>query len=93
MSVAPSSRRELRRLNERDRRRFLGQLEQWNREFGYYGAPPVPADQILDYYFDVEPRRGWVLVVVGVEQQNGIIRETDIPFWNRSTRQSQSRAL
>jgi hypothetical protein len=68
-----------------DRRAFLDQLQEWNSTYGYYGAPPVPDNQVLQYFFDEDPRRAWVIVEVGKKRRNGTLRATDIPFWNRAT--------
>lgn len=85
MSVGVATRSDYRDLNEADQQRMLRQLRQWNRRFGYYGAPPVPDDQVLDYFFDEVPRGSWVNVEVGVIQADHTLQETGIAFWNRST--------
>ena len=54
-----------------------------NNEFGYFGQPPVPNDQVVRYYFDVTPLGGWPVVEVGVGHDQ--VQPTGIPFWNRST--------
>jgi hypothetical protein len=91
MSVAARTRRDYQRMSIADRRQFLDQLQQWNRDYGYYGAPPVPDVEVLDYFFEEEPRSSWVLVEVGVLQSGGVLRGTGIPFWNRSTGPHASR--
>jgi hypothetical protein len=68
------------RLSPPDRQTFQGMLSPLNTRWGYFGIPPVPADQILDYYFDEAPRGSWVVVQVSV---NRVVQ--DIPFWNRGT--------
>jgi len=59
-------------------------LSTLNSKYGYYGGPPVPASEILDYYFDVDPRGAWANVTVGIDR-GGTVSDTDIPFWNRTT--------
>ncbi len=69
-------------------------LSDLNNKYGYYGAPPVPNSQIIDYYFDVDPHGAWAIVTVGIDQGENV-SDTDIPFWNRTTgaRSSEFRQL
>ena len=76
------------RMSEPDQARFLEQLRRLNRRFGYYGQPPVPENQILDYFFNEAPRARWMIVEV---THNGV--ETGIPFWNRSSGPNSSRFM
>lgn len=55
-------------------------LKDLNREWGYFGRPPVPDTEVLFYFFDEPPRGYWPVVQVSVER-----RDTGIPFYNRST--------
>jgi hypothetical protein len=66
------------RLSDPDKQSFLTELRTLNSTWGYFGAPPVPEDQILNYYFDVVPRGEWVIVRVSKDRV-----DTDIPFYNR----------
>lgn len=50
-----------------------------NREWGYFGAPPVPENLVLDYYFNEEPRGGWAIVEVTHQRQ-----PTGVPFYGRA---------
>jgi hypothetical protein len=59
------------------------ELAKLNTEFGYFGQPPVPAGDVVRYYFDVTPLGGWPVVEVGVGHDT--VQPTGIPFWNRST--------
>jgi hypothetical protein len=74
----------------------LSTLRKMNAEFGYYGAPPVPDEQLLDYFFAVAPRGEWVRIQVGkaVPGQVNLV-DTGIPFWDRAVgpKQSQFRQL
>ena len=76
------NRRQFRRQSPEEQERILQQLREWNRTFGYYGAPPVPENQILNYFFDEVPHAEWVNVHVG---RNDTVLSPPIPFWNRST--------
>ncbi|MGA2404449.1 MAG: hypothetical protein ABSG91_22560 [Syntrophobacteraceae bacterium] len=66
------------RLPDELKNDMLTQLSALNREWGYFGAPPVRDDLILDYYFNEEPRGGWAVVRVSHQR-----RDTSIPFYNR----------
>ena len=63
------------------------ELKKLNNEWGYYGAPPVPENQILDYYYNEEPKAAWVKVEVKIGRSHNVedLKSTDIPFWNRTT--------
>jgi hypothetical protein len=67
-----------------DRTGLEDQLKQLNKEWGYFGQPPVPDKEVLRYYFDVVPRGGWPKVEVGVGAGHNV-HGTGIPFWNRAT--------
>jgi hypothetical protein len=79
------TRRQYQRLPGGEQERILNELQGFNRRHGYYGAPPVPEDHVLDYFFDEAPAASWVIVTVGASQPDGSLRDTQIPFWNRST--------
>ncbi len=72
------TRRQYDRLSDPDKQSFLDDLRTLNSTWGYFGAPPVPEDQILNYYFDVVPRGEWVIVRVSKDRV-----DTEIPFYNR----------
>ncbi|WP_239346070.1 hypothetical protein [Frankia sp. Cj5] len=72
------------RIPADDRVGLEQQLQDFNNEFGYFGGPPVPASEVLHYYFDLPPRGGWAKVEVGVGP-HGSETPTGIPFWNRSS--------
>src|SRR5262249_4266305 len=71
-----------RALNRVEREAALEDLRQLNRQWGYFGQPPVPNDQILHYYFDEPPNGGWPVVRVQVGHGAGGVME--VPFYNRS---------
>jgi hypothetical protein len=53
-------------------------LKKLNKEWGYFGAPPVPEAEILHYYFAEEPKGGWPVVRVSYRR-----KDTDVAFYNR----------
>lgn len=88
------TRRQYQRLPAEEQQQILDELRELNRTYGYYGAPPVPEEQILNYFFDEAPAARWVVVTVGKKEQGTghqlsdpdiPLRDTGIPFWNRST--------
>jgi len=82
--TAITTRRQYQRLSADTKSDMVSALSTLNSTYGYYGAPPVPNNQILDYYFDVDPHGRWANVTVGIDQ-SGAVSDTDIPFWNRTT--------
>jgi hypothetical protein len=58
-------------------------LKARSRTWGYYGAPPVPDAKVLEYFFDEVPRGEWPKVAVGLSAGPGLVRRTDLPYWNR----------
>lgn len=79
-----TTRAQWRRIPEVDRATLQQQLIDLNREFGYFGRPPVPEADVLAYYFETVPLGGWPRVEVGVGPHLAA-RPTGIPFWNRAT--------
>lgn len=79
------------RLSADEQRQILDELKALNSEYGYYGAPPIPEDQVLHYYFREAPSAAWVIVEIGVGQDNHRVQNTHIPFWNRATGPQASR--
>jgi hypothetical protein len=78
-----TTKKEYLRLPKKERDWILEKLRGLNAEFGYYGGPPVPDEQILEYYFDVEPKGKWVKVTIGREVAGQKVpADTGIPFWN-----------
>ena len=80
------TRKEYLRLPQEERDWIREKLHELNAEFGYYGGPPVPDEQILEYYFDIDPKGKWVKVTVGREVEahgHKDLVDTGIPFWNR----------
>ncbi|GAB4367252.1 MAG: hypothetical protein Kow00121_05360 [Elainellaceae cyanobacterium] len=78
------TRRQYQRLSADEQRQILDELQDLNRRYGYYGAPPIPDDRILDYFFDEPPTASWVVVEVGRDEGHGNLQNTHIPFWNRA---------
>jgi hypothetical protein len=87
LNAAPATRAAFERLSPADRAPILKQLKELNDKWGYYGAPPVPDDQIVHYYYDEEPKGEWVEVevMVGTGHNVADLTPTGIPFWDRTT--------
>jgi len=85
--AAPPTRAAFEKLSPADREPILKQLKELNEKWGYYGAPPVPDDQLVHYYYDEEPKGEWVQVEVMVGTGHNIadLTPTGIPFWDRTT--------
>ncbi|MEJ2004868.1 MAG: hypothetical protein P8X57_07875, partial [Cyclobacteriaceae bacterium] len=81
---AVTNRKEYQKLSESSKSDMKSEFARLNKEYGYYGAPPVPDSKILDYYFDAAPQGAWAIVTVGKDEK-GTLKDTDIPFWNRTT--------
>jgi hypothetical protein len=84
---APSTRALFDRLPDAERNEILRQLRILNDKWGYYGAPPVPTDQLAHYYYDEEPKGEWVRVEVMVGEAHQVegLKSTGIAFWNRAS--------
>ena len=52
----------------------LDELDELNKKWGYYGAPPVPRDLLAHYYYLEEPKGEWVLVEVGATDRSGKLK-------------------
>lgn len=74
-----TTRQQYARLSRAEQNRMAQTLQDLNRTEGYFGAPPVPPQQVLDYYFDEIPRGGWP--TVGVTHNRQPIGR--VPFYNR----------
>jgi hypothetical protein len=84
---APAKRSDFDKLSPSRRDSIINELKKLNEKWGYYGIRPVPEDQILDYYYDEEPKGEWVEVEVRVGKEHEVekLTKTGIPFWNRTT--------
>lgn len=67
------------KLSHSAKRTLTDTLEEWNRKYGYFGAPPVPDAQLLNFYFDEAPKGRWPIVTVSLDYKD----QPDISFWNR----------
>jgi len=76
-----TTRRQFNRIPIQDRRRHLLLLQDLKRRWGYFGAPPVPNDQVLHYYFNEPPRGRWPIIRVTYECMR---TPRPIPFYNRA---------
>jgi hypothetical protein len=85
--AAPATRAAFEKLSPTDREPILKQLKELNEKWGYYGAPPVPDDQLVHYYYDEDPKGEWVQVevMVGTSHDVAELKSTGIPFWDRTT--------
>jgi len=71
-------------LAEGDRGKVLAQVREANKTWGYYGGPPVPDDQVLDYLFKGPKTGSWPKVEVLVKQgDKDVSANPPIPYWNR----------
>jgi hypothetical protein len=85
--AAPKTRAEFDKLPQDKRNAIRTQLSELNKVWGYYGAPPVPDDQVVHFYYDEEPKGEWVQVEVMVGKGHTVdeLKKTGIPYWNRTT--------
>jgi hypothetical protein len=72
------------KLDATTRESALDELDELNKKWGYYGAPPVPRDLLAHYYYLEEPKGEWVIVEVGATSK-GKLKATGIAFWDRTT--------
>jgi hypothetical protein len=79
-----NSRREYEGLAESEKTKVLGQVQAANSTWGYYGGPPVPNDEVIDYLFKGPKPGSWAQVEVVVKQGNDFVStKPPIPYWNR----------
>lgn len=81
---APKTRRQYDKLDDTRKQKALDKLGELNQKWGYYGAPPVPDDQLVHYYYDEDPKGEWVTVEVQVDNGKHELKPTGIPYWNRT---------
>jgi hypothetical protein len=74
-----TTRSQWRKLSKREKENLESTLSELNKEFGYFGGPPVDKSLLLDYYFDEEPKGGWPVVTVSYNRA-----DTGISFYNRT---------
>ncbi len=86
-----NSRARYNRLPSTERQDLLNVLTRLNQRVGYYGVPPVPSGQIIEYFLDVQPVGQWPVVEIGHVESDGSLTNTHIPFWNRTTGPQSSR--
>lgn len=84
---APETRAKFEKLAQDKQDAIREKLRKLNNEWGYYGAPPVADDQVVNFYYDEEPKGEWVTVEVMVGTGHTVeeLEKTGIPFWNRTT--------
>jgi hypothetical protein len=83
-NAAPSSKARFDKLGATAKQTIIDDLSDLNKKWGYYGAPPVPDDLLLHYYYDEDPKQAWVTVEVHVDQGGHNLKATGIPYWNRT---------
>ncbi|MEZ4616979.1 MAG: hypothetical protein R2867_15945 [Caldilineaceae bacterium] len=83
--VELTSKKQFQKFTADQKQDVLRHFQELNRIYGYYGAPPVPDNQVLHYLFDEVPTAGWPVVTVGKKQGDEDVWDTKIPFWNRAT--------
>ena len=84
LNAAPRSRATFDKLDPNAKQAIINDLSDLNTKWGYYGAPPVPDDLLLHYYYDEDPKLAWVTVEVHVDQGGHNLKATGIPYWNRT---------
>ena len=78
------SRRAYDGLVDDEKQKMLGEVQAANDTWGYYGGPPVPRDQVLDYLFKGPKPGWWPKVEVIVKQGDQYVSANPpIPYWNR----------
>jgi Domain of unknown function (DUF4157) len=78
------SRRAFHKLSDTEKEKMLGEVQAANKTWGYYGGPPVPNDQVLDYLFKGPKPGSWPQLEVTVKQGNEYVSANPpIPYWNR----------
>jgi hypothetical protein len=84
---APNTRAEFNKLAQGKKDAIREKLQKLNDTWGYYGAPPVPDDQVIHFYYEEEPKGEWVKVEVMVGTGHTVreLKKTGIPYWNRTT--------
>lgn len=87
LDEAPKTRARFEKLPQDKQDSIRKQLRALNDEWGYYGAPPVPDDKAVHYYYDEEPKGEWVKVevMIGTGHRVSDLEPTGIPYWNRTT--------
>lgn len=78
------SRRAYDGLADDEKQKMLGEVQAANDTWGYYGGPPVPRDQVIDYLFKGPKAGWWPKVEVIVKQGDQYVSaKPPIPYWNR----------
>lgn len=79
-----NSRRKYDKLADTEKQKLLGEVQAVNQTWGYYGGPPVPNEQVLDYLFKGPKPGSWPQVEVIVKQGDQYVStKPPIPYWNR----------
>jgi len=79
-----NSRRAYDQLSPTEKDKMLAEVQAANSTWGYYGGPPVPNDQVLDFLFKGPKPGTWPQVEVIVKQGDDYVSATPpIPYWNR----------
>lgn len=67
-----------------EKEKMLSEVQTANTTWGYYGGPPVPNDQVLDFLFKGPNPGSWPQVEVIVKQGDKFVStKPPIPYWNR----------
>lgn len=79
-----NSRSAFNKLSDTEKEKMLGEVQDANKTWGYYGGPPVPNDEVLDFLFKGPQPGNWPQVEVIVKQGNDYVSaKPKIPYWNR----------
>jgi hypothetical protein len=84
LNAAPGTKAQFEKLKPATKQSVTDELSELNKKWGYYGAPPIPDEMLVHYYYDEDPKGAWVTVEVVVDSGDHNPKSTGIPFWNRT---------
>lgn len=72
------------KLVDTEKDKMLGEVQAANSTWGFYGGPPVPNDQVLDYLFKGPKPGSWPKVeVIYKDGDDYVSGKPPIPYWSR----------
>jgi hypothetical protein len=78
------SRAQYDKLSDSEKTDILNLAKEVNSKWGYYGGPPVPDGEVLDYLFKGPKPGSWPRVEVIVKKGDDYVSANPpIPYWNR----------
>ena len=79
-----NSRAKYDKLIDAEKENVLSEVQTANRTWGYYGGPPVPNNQVLDYLFQGPKPGSWPQVeVIYKDGDDFVSGKPPMPYWNR----------